>query len=118
MKKNFLLSCFVIFFISACSLLQSEEAPGEGTKAEAGYAACNPIIAALEEYKLQTGAYPESLAALAPEFLAEIPTQVNDQDIQYFRAAEGFSLSFHYLGPGMNTCTYTPQSQWKCSGAY
>jgi len=118
MKKNIFLACFVILFVSACSLLQNDPAPGVGEKAEAGYAACEPILAALERYKFERGEYPESLTALTPDYLTEVPTRVNDQDLQYSKAGASYSLSFHYLGPGMNTCTYTPKDGWKCSGAF
>jgi hypothetical protein len=109
--------------VIACSslpagILPTDEPPGVGEKAERGYAVCGPIINALEQYRIENGEYPQSLAELAPDYLALIPTRVNDQPIAYMKTGESFSLSFYYIGPGMNACTFTPETQWRCSGAY
>jgi hypothetical protein len=104
--------------LTACNLFTVDEPPGVGEKAEIGYAALAPIIKALEQHRTDTGTYPASLDELVPDYLSEIPTEVNDQPI-YYKIVEGsFTLSFHYVGPGMNTCTYTPEDKWHCSGAY
>ena len=104
--------------IIACNLIATPEPPGVGEKAELGYAVCDPIVKALEQYRAENDAYPETLAELAPKYLVEVPTDVNDQPISYTRTSGSFSLAFHYIGPGMNTCTYTPEDKWQCSGAY
>lgn len=106
------------WFALACAVVPTEEPPGVGEKAERGYAACNPIIHALEQYQSEKGEYPESLAELTPDYLAAIPTEVNNEPISYTKTEESFSLSFYYIGPGMNICTFTPEEQWQCSGAY
>lgn len=104
--------------ILACSIVPTAEPPGVGEKAERGYTTCAPIITALEQYLLDKGEYPESLTGLVPDYLAQVPGEVNDQPISYTKTEDGFSLSFHYIGPGMNTCTYTPANEWSCSGAF
>ena len=104
--------------ILACGLIATPEPPGVGEKAEKGYTACDPIIAALEQFHADKGAYPESLAELVPDFIASVPAEVNDEPISYSKTGESYSLAFHYIGPGMNTCTYTPKDKWHCSGAY
>lgn len=108
----------VVLAAFACSALPTEEPPGVGEKAERGYAACSLIIHALEQYHSEKGEYPESLAELTPDYLAAIPTEVNNEPISYMKTEESFSLSFYYIGPGMNICTFTPEEQWQCSGAY
>ena len=102
----------------ACSIFSTPEPPGVGEKSEKGYAACNPIIAALEKHHMEKGAYPESLAELVPDYLANVPAEVNNEPIYYSKAGESYTLQFHYIGPGTNTCTYTPEDKWHCSGAY
>ena len=99
-------------------IIATAEPPGVGEKAERGYSACAPIITALEQVHAQTGEYPDVLAELVPAYIAEIPTEVNQEPITYSKTGESYSLSFYYTGPGMNACTYTPEDRWDCSGAY
>ena len=105
-----------ILLLVACNLF-TVEPPGVGEKSERGYAVCDPVIKALEQYQADKGEYPETLAELVPEYLSEVPTEVNDEPIYYAKTDESFSLSFHYVGPGMNTCKFTPEDKWQCSGA-
>lgn len=117
--RKLLILFVALLALAACNLFSTtEEPPGVGEKAERGYAVCDPIIASLEQYKAEKGAYPDLLTELVPDYLPEIPTEVNDQPINYTKSDESYSLSFYYIGPGMNTCTYTPEDKWKCSGAY
>ncbi len=109
---------FLLGASQPCSLLGPQEAPGEGAKAERGYAACAPILAALAEFREANGNYPDSLTALVPDYLNSIPSQVNDQPITYSKTAASFTLTFGYVGPGMNICTYAPERGWRCSGAH
>ncbi len=115
-RLQFLL--ITIPFLIACSLFAAVDPPGVGEKAELGYAACDPIIAALEQYKADKGIYPELLEELQPDYLSDAPAEVNDEPISYTKTDESYSLAFHYIGPGMNTCAYTPEDKWHCSGAY
>jgi hypothetical protein len=108
---------FAILFLMACKLF-TVEPPGVGEKSERGYAVCDPIIAILEQYKSDKGEYPKTLEELTPEYLPEVPIEVNDEPISYNKTDESFSLQFHYVGPGMNTCTFTPEDKWHCSGAF
>lgn len=114
---SFLLSILTLFVLS-CFLVATPEPPGVGEKAEKGYAASELVISALEQYRADKGSYPEELAELIPEYLAVNPLTTEVQDFSYLKNGESYSLSFHYLGPGMNTCKYTPEEKWKCSGAY
>jgi hypothetical protein len=115
---------FVLLFISILWLLacsgRTEEPPGTGIKANQGYAACNYIIAVLEDYKSAKGTYPASLEDLVPGYASSIPTEVNGQPIVYSKSDEDYTLSFSYIGPGMNYCTYSTEDgrKWRCSGAH
>lgn len=115
--KKLLFLWIAILTLTACKLF-TVDPPGVGEKAERGYTVCDPVIAALEQYKTDNGKYPELLEELLPNYLSEIPTEVNDEPISYAITDESYSLAFHYIGPGMNTCAYTPENKWKCSGAY
>ena len=117
-SKRLQLLLITIPFLITCSVFAGVDPPGVGEKAERGYTVCDPVIAALEQYKTDNGKYPELLEELLPNYLSEIPTEVNDEPISYAITDESYSLAFHYIGPGMNTCAYTPENKWKCSGAY
>ena len=112
------LMLFLAGFLIACAPAATEEPPGVGAKAEMGYAACAPIIEALAKYHEATGAYPDDLQGLDPAYLTSIPAEVNDHPIRYQKTETAYTLSFQYIGPGMNVCTYSPDMKWKCSGAY
>jgi hypothetical protein len=114
-KPQFLL--FAILLLAACSIF-TVEPPGVGEKSERGYAVCDPVIKALEQYQADKGEYPETLTELVPQYLSEVPTEVNDEPISYTKTDESFSLSFRYAGPGMNTCTFTPEDKWHCTGYF
>ena len=94
------------------------EPPGQGARAQRGYQAAAPIIAALERYHQAHGQYPATLDALVPAELPAVPAEVNSYPITYHAADDGYTLEFSYTGPGMNHCTYTPATQWKCYGFY
>ena len=108
----------------AALLLGGCTPPGKGPKAERGYRRSAPVIAALERYRAQRGAYPDSLPALVPGFLPDGALRVPDREqerypLEYRRAADGYELTFRYVGPGMNSCTYTPApARWDCSGHF
>ena len=110
--------------LAACSGIQipgitpTDEPPGVGEKAERGYAASEPVIAALEEFRKDRGEYPELVTYLVPDYLPVLWTAGDDLDYSYSLTDEGYSFSFHYIGPGMNTCTYKPDAGWRCSGAF
>ena len=106
-------------FSRSIDIFPTDEPPGVGEKAEQGYALSAPVIAALELYRANHGSYPEKLAELVPDYLSEVPTRTTALEFSYSSDGAGYRLSFHYIGPGMNTCTYTPEKKsWDCSGAY
>ena len=122
MKKYipFLIVLFFVVFILACNaILPTVEPPGVGKKAEMGYKLSEPVIAALEQYKADHGTYPKTLEELVPDYLSTVPVSTDGVDFSYSSTGESCSLSFHYTGPGMNSCTYKPETKdWRCYGAY
>jgi hypothetical protein len=113
------LSLLTASLLNGCAAV-TEEPPGVGVKAERGYSACRPIIESLEAYHAANGEYPAALADLVPGTIAALPDQVNGAPIVYVRTSEGYTLSFSYIGPGMNFCTYSTDAgrEWRCTGAY
>ena len=101
-------------------VFNNDEPPGVGEKAERGYAACTPIIEALNTYKKAHGSYPTDLEELVPDTIASVPGEFKDGEIWYEKTEAGYILNFTYFGPGMNICKYSPEAgeEWKCSGAY
>lgn len=92
--------------------------PGEGRKAERGYAAAAPVIDALAAYHAGRQDYPVSLDELVPDYLPAIPQPEEMPPLSYVRTEQSYELAFQYVGPGMNRCTYTPEAKWDCMGYY
>jgi hypothetical protein len=67
-------------------------------------------------YHAREKRYPAALDELKPDYLMEIPAEVNGMEITYRPEATGYSLEFSYSGPGMNHCAYTPEKGWRCTG--
>jgi len=67
-----------------------------------------PIVRAIEEYRKQTGAYPESLAAIAPKYLPavpELPDELNRKltGWDYRKVTNSLVVSYslrYYMGRG------------------
>ncbi len=118
--RQFIFFLVLIALVSgACRVFTPDLPPGEGEKAERGYVACQPIIEALEAYHDANGQYPRNLEELVPAFIPAYPREVNDEPIQYEMTAQNnYKLSFSYIGPGLNHCTYTPHDDWRCTGLY
>ena len=121
---HFLIRVICISSLLSCNPIQppaflpTDEPPGVGERAEKGYAASEAVIAALEQYRDDHGAYPEKLEELVPDYLPSAPSKTDELDFSFSSTGESYRFSFHYLGPGMNTCTYTPVEKWDCSGAF
>ncbi len=104
-------------FLAACP------APGKGAKAEREYHRAAPVIAAIDHYHAATGEYPPSLETLMPQYLDSLslrrPESIQESTFEYDRLSDGFELSFRYVGPGMNRCTYRSSTKaWTCSGYF
>ncbi len=92
--------------------------PGEGKKAERGYALAAPIITALENYHTAEGHYPTQLEELLPYYLSDLPLQEDGTPLEYAVEGESYWLQFSYTKPGFNDCIYRPEAGWKCHGYY
>ena len=110
--------------------------PGKGRKAEAGYRAAAPVIAALDRFHSDRGQYPESLGELVPSYLPDsrdllyrgraqpVNAPGHDESIPehqfgYKREDGAYILTFSYTGPGMNHCVYDSSTKtWHAGGYY
>jgi hypothetical protein len=92
--------------------------PGEGRKAERGYAAAAPVIEALAAYHTAHQGYPATLEEMVPDYLAAIPHPEEMPPLSYSVTDAGYELAFQYVGPGMNRCVYTPKDGWDCMGYF
>lgn len=106
--------------LSACMFFDFLlDPPGKGAAAEAWFKRCQPIIDALENYKIKNLHYPENVKTLLPEYVGTIPEEELKQGELRYRAQKGsYELMFTYYGPGVNYCIYKPESKWSCSGYY
>jgi hypothetical protein len=92
--------------------------PGEGPKAQRGFDAAAPLIAALNEHHVDHSQYPDDLVELVPQYVDAIPTRSKGMGFQYEIHGNEYQLSFTYLGPGVNHFHYSPSTGWKCSGYF
>jgi hypothetical protein len=108
----------VLLFVAMCS-----PPPGRGAASEAWYRRAQPAIDALQNYHENLRHYPASLSALTPHYLstsalAELRSGADDP-IRYKADSVGYELTFHYYGPGSNSCTYrSTASAWQCRGLF
>ena len=93
-SKIAILPFTLVLLISLACLAGTPEPPGEGEKTERGYAACQPIIKALDGYYQVNEDYPQSLSELIPQFFIDILDEVNNEPIVYEKTDSGFRLSF------------------------
>jgi hypothetical protein len=114
-----LLACLLLVSLTGCNLLSGlfGPPPGQGPKAEQGYAASAPVIAALAAYYADRQTYPAALEELTPGYLSTVP-KPEQTPLRYTRSEQSYQLEFKYAGPGMNICTYTPEEGWHCIGYY
>lgn len=116
------LALLIAVAMSACGWLNPfADPPGRGEKAEQGYQVSGPIVAALEQYHLVRGSYPENLEKLVPDFIAMLPQLHGSVDGFSYAPSKNFDsyeLGFSYAGPGANMCNFSPKSRWKCYGYY
>lgn len=82
---------------------------------KASITAAQPIILAAERFHADTGAYPNSLADLAPTYLqAEPRTKMGFRGTSYVLFARQDRLHITFSLPGWMLCTYNSVSkQWR-----
>jgi len=97
-------------------------APGDSDEARQFKSDLSHAVTALEQYRNVTGSYPATLEMLVPRYAA--PSDLHREGMRpeypltYERTKSGYTLEFRYTGPGMNECTYTPQTEWRCGGRF
>ena len=96
---------------------------GESDAARALKVRAAPVIAGLERYRAEHGAYPTTLDVLGGRYVAAGALPLAPADaaypVQYQRDGAGYSLTFQYTGPGMNVCEFRPSvARWRCSGYF
>ena len=90
--------------IAALFILPSGRAREFRAKAESG----QPVVHAIEEFKIQTGNYPNSLSDLVPKYLRELPETRDETNSkfdgwEYERVTNGARSSYglrYYMGRG------------------
>lgn len=82
-----------------------------------------PVSAALARYRDRHGAYPDSLAQLAPAFLSRESLVAPESSslraaFEYKRDSLGYQLKLGAGTPGWNECEHRPGKAWKCGGHF
>jgi hypothetical protein len=107
------------FAIGSCYFA---ETPGTGSRAQTGYRAAAPVIAALEAFHREHGHYPRSLQDLAPKYLDAAATNLDTYYIHGFRyhsAGGSYTVGFRYDAAAINECEYDSRTKkWDCSGYF
>ena len=105
----------LLLLVGATAYFLTREKPGTGPKALAGMSRAQPVIAAIERYRQDRGAYPGAIEDLFPDLAAAIPKEINGHPILYERHGDSFDLTFSYASPLPTHCTFSPGTQkWKC----
>jgi hypothetical protein len=111
-------------FLACCVVTAACEHPGEGAKAERGYARGKIVIAAIDSFQRARGDWPDSLPELLPDFADSsalvVPSAPQERyPFEFGHEGDGYRLTFTYVGPGMNHCTYASDTKnWDCHGYY
>ena len=117
--KNILLIS-TLFALNGCMYFESfQEPPGKGDIANEWYKRSEPIIRAIESFKVRTNNYPNSLQALVNfNSSTELVNEIKKGSFEYQIINNSYTLLFTYYRPGVNICVYKPVVKWKCSGYY
>lgn len=80
-----------------------------------------PLISAIEIYKVKEGQYPERMQDLLPKYLSKLPNPyiMGSRDFQYKKTADAYTLSFKInLGETDELVMYNKQDQHESKGHY
>lgn len=117
--------------------------PGEGEAAQAGQRFFQPLIDALEQYKAETGNYPNAMYELVPKYIDKVPdlreqertpdeqskvnnisphSNIGGSSIAVRPDEKRFVITFYFyenkfclLGTGGRCEFYSGGSRWQCS---
>lgn len=112
--RELLLFSLLIILSGCCS-------PIECKPAKTGFIIYKPITEAIDKYKIDNNSYPQNLSELVPKYINGIPRAEGKRvpsPVEYENQGISYTLKFNYTGPGFNWCTYTPEKNWQCGGAY
>ena len=109
--RTFLLLAIIV---GGIAWFVTREKPGTGPKAQTGFAASAPLVAALQAYRDAHNVYPPALEDLVPDYLPSVPSAINGHPPVYQGHGSSYDLKFSYISPLPTSCTYTPERHWKC----
>ncbi|HKV76126.1 MAG TPA: hypothetical protein VJN95_16530 [Gemmatimonadales bacterium] len=104
----------ILIIVAGAYYYLSQQKPGVGPKADAGFRVAAPIISAINQFRDAKSGPPGILMELVPEYLPSIPRQINGHPILYQIRPDGYELTFSYADPLPVHCTYMPKTKWKC----
>lgn len=109
----------VAFVFGVCT---GAEFPESG-KARLARALGEPVVNALGAHHEASGSYPGTLAELVPQYLTGSALRAPENSplghpFRYDVDSGRYELSVSYVGPGMNTCSFRPDTKWRCGGFF
>ena len=114
-----LLGAVLCLFFGCVLVILAQFYRVDGPTVQEGQTRAQPLLAALEQYKINNGSYPSDLQALIPVYLSEIPRPAPrwEYTFEVTGNGDGFVLSFE---AGRNFdgdyCEYYSETQvWRCS---
>lgn len=90
----------------------------DGASLEQGSERAQDILAALQEYKQETGRYPSNLDSLVPRYLSTTPRPAWRYHYTYEVCSdrENYRIYFRQSGDADNYCGYSSRAgMWKCT---
>lgn len=110
------LICLLLFvWMTGCAT------PVQNPKASEAFESLAPVVMVIERYHKDKRIYPRRLVDLVPDYIPQVPRMVNKRPIIYKPTEKGkaFTLTFQYLDPDMNFCTYSSlEKNWDCQDYY
>lgn len=106
--------------VSACS------EPGAGRNYERAKKQAQPVVKAIELFRVKHNSYPRTLDELVPAYLDAkvLQEHVPGSSVSfYYRSGNSneYKFEFDYSGPGRNSCSRNQtheQGFWECKGHY
>ena len=106
----------IIFGAISLSLLVSCAGAGQDSHSKEVFKITDPIIMAVEQYKIENKAYPRTLNVLEPDYIAKLPkAKLNELGVDYRSWKNKQSYKFRFNVSSTGRCSYTPETKWECS---
>ena len=98
------------------SLIISCAGAGQDSHSKEVFKITDPIIMAVEQYKIENNEYPRTLNVLAPDYILKLPqAKLNDLGVDYRSRKQKQSYRFRFNVSSTGRCSYTPETKWECS---